>query len=174
MVATNTLSSKEMTQIEPIRDENPIVDKVQQTSSSTEEGTWDEAPIATRTYNVPNFIPELKDIVFEDVTSTPDELDDINLLFDDDVLIDPDMTEVVQDYLSEPIVEDWQLRSENYFSASNDSVELAFSNEADQIQVSKENQEFSKNNEDTLDEVLAMGSWDDLIVDDLMDLFYNE
>jgi len=84
------------------------------------------------------------------------------------------MTEVVQDYLSEPIVEDWQLRSENYFSASNDSVELAFSNEADQIQVSKENQEFSKNNEDTLDEVLAMGSWDDLIVDDLMDLFYNE
>lgn len=174
VVATNTLSNKEMTQIEPIRDENPIVDKEQQTSSSTEEGTWDEAPIATRTYNVPNFIPELKDIVFEDVSSTPDELDDINLLFDDDVLIDPDMTEVVQDYLSEPIVEDWQLRSENYFSASNDSVELAFSNEADQIQVSKENQEFSKNNEDTLDEVLAMGSWDDLIVDDLMDLFYNE
>jgi hypothetical protein len=167
-VSTNTLSSKEIIQIDPIEDQ------VQPTPVSTYHGASDEVPIATQTYDVLNFVPVSKDIVFEDVSSTPDEIDELNTLFDDDVLIDTDMTDVVQDYLSEPIIEDWQLRSENYFSVSNDIVELAFTKEADQVQVSEENQEFSQNNEDTLDEVLAMGSWDDLIADDLLDLFYGE
>ena len=173
-VATNTLANPKIDQTSVVSDENSGADQVQPTPASTDEGAWDEVPIATRTYNFSNFIPEVKGTVFEDDTSKPDEINELNTLFDDDVLIDTNMTEVVQNYLSEPAIEDWQLRSENYFSTSNDIVELAFTKEVDQIQDSKEKQEFSQNNEDTLDEVLAMGSWEDLIVDDLMDLFYNE
>ncbi|GEM_PF-3333540 len=173
-VSTNTLSKEEIIHIDPIFDEDPITDHVQPPPTSTVGVAGYEVSTTTQTHGFSNFLTKAEDTVFKDDSSKSDEINELSTLFDDDVLIDTDMTEVVQDYLSEPIVEDWQLRSENYFSASNDSVELAFSNEADQIQVSKENQEFSKNNEDTLDEVLAMGSWDDLIVDDLMDLFYNE
>ena len=103
-----------------------------------------------------------------------DPIEIIDELFEDDVLITDEMTEVSNEYLNVPIVEDWQLRSESYVSASNDKIELAFARQADQIELTKSTQTYNKKSEETVDDVLAMESWDDLLPGDIMDLFYEE
>jgi len=103
-----------------------------------------------------------------------DPIEKIDELFDDDVLITDEVTEVTNEYLNVPIVEDWQLRSESYISASNDKIELAFARQADQIELTKSTQTYNKKTEETVDDVLAMESWDDLLPGDIMDLFYEE
>ncbi|MDC1480914.1 hypothetical protein N8146_01060 [Ascidiaceihabitans sp.] len=171
---TDTLSKQSTSPIVSTNDDNP--DTVNGPLESRPSGgkIMDEAETTAKMNVVPNVYTEaLEPLVFEE-ESQSDEISELDTLFDDDVLIDAKMTEVAQDYLREPIIEEWQLRSENFVTNSSDNLELAFTKQADQIATSKDNQEFTQKNEETLDDVLAMQSWDDLIVDDLMDLFYGE
>lgn len=92
--------------------------------------------------------------------------------FEDDVLVDLTETDIVSDYFSLPSQESWKYAAEVYRASDELTINISM-NRQDNIQKTERNfEELREDNTDNIDALLVMRQWDELLLDDMMDLFY--
>jgi len=171
-VPTNTLKAPGVGEVS-----NDVVANDNQTNGVENIAPADEGEnVGVRFENRPVSLDEVYEwSSFRDLepVQTADPIEEVTDLFEDDVVIPDSFTEVVEDYFKVPNAGDWETRSDSYVSASDDKIELAFTKQIDKVEINRATQTYNQKTDDAVDDVLAMQSWDDIIIDDLMDLFYE-
>lgn len=139
-----------------------------------------EAPNSLPLPEVPEQVPDVPRVrPVRPIADKPDiaevsEVGDDDPLsyFEDDVVIEMRETDVVADYFSLPQRESWQYAAETYRASDDLTINISI-NRQENIQKSEQVFEsLQETNSDTIDQMLVMQQWDDLLSDDLMDLFY--
>ena len=106
------------------------------------------------------------------VRSDIDVDDDPLTYFEDDVVVDLKSTDVVSDYLSLPQKESWQYAAATYRASDDLTIDVSANRQGAMQKIDQVYERFKEENLDTVDQLLIMQGWDDLLSDDLMDLFY--
>ena len=98
--------------------------------------------------------------------------DDPLTYFEDDVVVDLKSTDVVSDYLSLPQKESWQYAAATYRASDDLTINVSSNRQGAMQKIDQVYESYKEENLGTVDKLLIMQDWDDLLSDDLMDLFY--
>lgn len=102
------------------------------------------------------------------------DVDDPLTYFEDDVVVDFKATDVVSDYLSLPQRESWQYAAATYRASDDLTINVSSDRQGAIQKIEQVYESLKEENLDTVDQLLVIQEWDDLLSDDLMDLFYVE
>jgi hypothetical protein len=139
-----------------------------QSGASAGSEVTDVANVATATRPKPPMT-----IFEEDTLDVAGEVEEDPLTyFEDDVLVDFTETDIVSDYFSLSSQESWKYAAEVYRASDQLTINIA-ANRQNSIQKTEQNFEaLREDNADNIDTLLAMRRWEELMLDDILDLFY--
>lgn len=124
-------------------------------------------------------VAELAQSEFNTADVSTDEISkksfhDTETWYDEDVLIDYEATDIVDTYFELSPAENWPKFSENIFSSDTVSVNEIYSQQQPAQITAARFEELQEASGRQIDDLLVMQQWDDLLNEDLMDLFYGD